>query len=181
MAKTQTVATRPPNELAVGQTIYYEDVIEAIEMANYAFGHQTEVLFDLVVDGNNWGSAGSEKGPHGIVFPDDTIQVTRFVFEVWIDPDADVIKVAAEAFFDTGEGGQIDVTIGGASAVTLTWATGASGERTNTVNTSSSGTGRQTVTIELKSNTTGNTTSFLELIRAETQPITSSLPDPQNE
>lgn len=181
MAKTQTLSTRPAYELATGQVIYFDDLVEAIEMANYAFGNLTEAHWNFVTDGNGWGFASSGLGTHGLVFPTSSGWIERYKFEIEIDADVDQIKVEATCRFTGTDNGEVRITVGGAIATLNTFTAGATSTVSATLNTSSTGTGRQTVTIEINHTTGTANDCFMTHTRGEDLPVTSSLPDPVNE
>lgn len=179
MAKTQTASTIPAYRIALGHGIYEEEVAEAHECQNYAYGYnpRLHIEFSSGPDGNL--SAGSP-ATHDVEFPQGNSFVTYYDFRTYIDPDAVQLLITMIASFTTTMDGEARVTIGAANT-TLSFTAGGLSTSTATLNTSATGTGLVTCLIELRQLVSPyNAGQSLDFVSIQDQPVTSSLPDPPN-
>lgn len=179
MAKTQTASTIPAYRIALGHGIYEEEVAEAHEVQNYAYGYNPRVHVAFATGGVGWGSTNSPS-THDVNFPESATFTTYYSFRTYIDPDTVQILITLTATFTTTMDGEARVNIG-ATNTTLAFTAGTTSTQTATLNTSSTGTGEVSCTIELRQTVSPyNASQTLDYVSIQDQPVTSSLPDPPN-
>lgn len=186
MAKTQTSPTLSPYRLATGHGIFFEDAQIVAEGLNHVFGYTPSTHVSLITGGRGWGGTSTygdgEPATHDLEFPTSAGWSEAYRFSIWIDADDDVLTLEATCAFTGTDSGQVRFTVGSASAVTLSGFTaGTTSTDSSTVNVSSTGTGIQSVLVEINHTTGTAAEQELQAIRIESNPITSSLPDPPNE
>lgn len=177
MAKTQTASTIPAYRIALGQGIYEEEVGEAHEAQNYAYGLNPRV--HVAFKAHDTGLSNILV-PHETEFPESSTFTTYYDFRTYVDPDTVQILITMTATFLTTMDGEARVTIGSANT-TLAFTAGATSTITATLNTSSTGTGEQSCLIELRQTVAPyDPGQSLDMVTIQDQPVTSSLPSPPN-
>lgn len=180
MAKTAATTTINPNRFAAPGPILADDAVDLIEVQNYAVTEERHTLASFMaaeqgIDGDaaapyvrthlgvRWGAAGS-----------DWVEVLKG--RVYIDPDAQVVRLDVGVTLKVNDDGEVRVTIGGASTTFAFSATGAgttvalvitglsttTGERitdTDTLAVSSTGSGDQALLVEMKPEATWGSAS----------------------
>lgn len=206
MAKTAAPSTMSPNRFTAPASILADDVVELVEAQNYAVTEERHTLVsqsfaDQGMEGDGavpyqrtklgarWGAAGS-----------DWVEVLSG--RVYVDADAQQVRLDVGVTLKTGDDGQVRVTLGGAThtfsfaasgsgdvvALVITGLSATVGERlSDTANlaVSSTGTGWQDLLVELKpeaswgsgSGSTGE--AGLDHVTVQTVEVAATnLPDP---
>lgn len=180
MAKTQTESTLPAHRMMLGHGIYEEEVAEAHEAQNYAYGYNPKVHVCLMT-GEAGQVSSNSIASHQAEFPNSTsFGDPVYRFRIYIDPDVVSLAISATCFFAASTSGEVRITIGSTND-TLVFAAGTNSD-SGTLNTSSTGTGIRSCTVEIRQ--TGGTQpdgNFIRLLTIEDNEITSSLPDPPDE
>lgn len=169
---------------ALGQGIYAEDLAELAEQLNYSGAKNPICLAGCASGDAGWGSSTNEVETHAAT--SGATLVTWYTFQVDVPADAQDVDVYGRMIVPAGDVHTMDITVGGASAVTLTFDNSGGGaaasiEDTGTVATSSTGTALQTVTIETQ-RSSGSGTADVAAWYIRTSPIADvDLPTPTNE
>ena len=178
MARTQATTTISPSEFILGAPITSENAQAVIEQLNWSYGRRPQLHVSLTTAPAAWST--NSPTTHGMEFRGSATFLEVYRFEIKVMPETVNVVVGAECTFASGQDGEVKFTIG-ASATTLSINSSHNGtERSATLATSATGTGWITCTIETRI-VTGSTGNDLVRVRVQDEPITSSLPAPQNE
>jgi hypothetical protein len=202
LAKTAAHTTLAPNRFTPPNPPLVEDVVQALEVQNYAVTEECHTMAVLSFAAPGWGTTGDYvRTPLGARWGAVTGSPVRVVYgRVYIDADCQTVRIDVGVTLFTDDTGEAVVTIGGAAATLTYAATGVAGTvvhsragatttnierltKSATLNVASTGTGWQDLEIEIEG--TGSTGTWSSdaagLDHATVQGVkvtAANLPDP---
>ena len=202
MAKTAAHTTLAPNRFTPPNPPLVEDVIQVLEVQNYAVTEECHTLLALSLATPGWGTPGDYvRTPLGVRWGAVTGSSVRvFYGRVYIDADSQSVRVDVGATLFTDDSAEVTVTIGGAAATLTYAATGVAGTvvhsragatttnierltKSATLNVASTGTGWKELEIEIEgtgsTGTWGSDAAGLDHVTVQGAKVApASLPDP---
>jgi len=176
MTKTSATSTLPPELFAFGREVLNEDAIKVCEMLNYALTTRPLAHVSLACGDDNW-VAGSLQTLR-IRFNTASGWQEKLRFRIKIPAETIEVRAGARCFMPAANTGLVRVTVGAASAVTLTSFTNATNGTEHSTVITLVGSGYQEVLVEMN-HSVGADLSYLRTFRLEEVPlVAASLLDP---
>lgn len=152
MSRSGAIETLSPFSLALGQHVYAEDLAAIASALAYAGARCPQVLASFVSGRSGWGPSGLEPGTHDALI-EDSSYVTLYTFRVYVDPDAQAVRVITRVEVDNTDNAKVRVTVGGATPVVHSVTAAGSPltvENDDDIDTADTGTGLIEVKIEVE-------------------------------
>lgn len=172
--KTATSSTAPPLSVGtVSAPVLLEDLLLVAELLNYVAGESPQTYVSVAA----WDTTGHLE-THRTRFLTTSGDTLRYSGMIYVDEDAQTIRVEATCTIPAANAGEVVITIGGDSA-TLTFGAGATSTDFEALDVANVGTGWQAWTVELDHTTGSSDQCDLDFWLAMEQEIAAGdLPDP---
>lgn len=176
MSRTAAPTTLNPTTFGTGNGIYFEDAVQVVEQINYTASRTPQVLAQWIAAPSGWGASGNEPHAHSVTFSGSL--ETFYQTDVWIDPDAQEIRIEVDAAMAAGNEGEVVVDLGGAQVVLAF--DDSTPTVTDQVSSGDTGTGWQSLTVRIQRTSGASSANALRRVQVSTEPW-ASLPVPLDE
>ncbi len=163
MSKLATKSVINPATVGLGAPVIYDAIVATIEQLNWSFSQRPSMLFTWCAKGGDAGSPALCP----IVFDDNTVLfLERLRTRIYVNEDAQEILIGVRAFMDSGDSGDVKVTVGGADHE-FSFDDTATTESTYVLSTEDTGTGWMDLIVELRMDEGFSTEGLLLGVRAQ--------------